>query len=86
MFVQTLYKNLGAIEHRQFELHITTTCISVQYQLYSRQRCEPTKFKTFPSETSYDPSSAVHMYDCYIAGVFPLQRVFPLASSWSHDI
>ena len=67
MFVQTLYKNLGAIEHRQFELSITTTCISVQYQLYLRQRWQPAKFKTFPSEIFYDPSSAVHIYDYLIS-------------------
>ena len=24
--------------------------------------------------------------DCYIAGVFPLQRAHSLAKSWSHDI
>ena len=80
MFVQTLYKNLGAIEYRQFEISITTTCISIQYQLYLQQRWQPAKFKTFPSETSYDPSSAVHIYDYLISIRIRCVMLFYLAS------
>ena len=71
---------MEAIEHRPFELSITTTCNSVQYELYLWERWQPTKFKTFLSETSYDPSSAVHIYDYLISISIQCVMLFYLAS------